>query len=120
MDHELIKNELFDDETQENPIIIFSSFQYPDRSFPSIDDDFNFDFSRFDNDSIDQSNIYSTLHGQNSPNSEDGQLNLHEDDIRFGFNMAVEMNQSKYVLSDSNDDDDELNITNNYDIPLIL
>lgn len=26
------------------------------------------------------------------------------------------MNQSNYVLSDSDDDDDELNITNNYDI----
>lgn len=40
-----------------HPIINISSFQYPDRSFPSIDDDFNFDFYRFDNDSIDQQNL---------------------------------------------------------------
>lgn len=40
-------------------------------------------------------------------------MHLHEDDIRFGFNMAVDMNQSNYVLSDSDDGDDELNITNN-------
>lgn len=43
-------------------------------------------------------------------------MHLNEDDIRFGFNMAVDMNQSNYVLSDSDDGDDELNITNNYDI----
>lgn len=119
LDNRCLQKEIFDEKTLDNPIIIFNNLRFPDKSYPKVDNIYNFHFSRYyDNfinintansqnqDPIDSNTRYQSLH--------DRLLDLMSQEFvgqeEFGSfitNYDQLGNNPDINISDSDSDDDE-------------
>lgn len=132
LDNESISKEIFTSETQNNPIIIFNSLNYPDKSYPKVDNTFNLIFSRYYESYYDQNKNSSIFQRYNISRDNNGQAilqildlvergNISPDEIsQFGLPLnPVQSDSRQDIYFSDSDEEEEEEINDNprpYDI----